>query len=149
MAALCLLCSLPDVNPVSARLCRSFHSLLKFRAPDSHHPLCTCLDPNVMPLNWKTPRPSPPTRTHLPIDAMAHLTLPLLEVLSFAYLINSSLLPDLLPLPPDGVIKSIYSSLKAKARLLILDNWGLNHPPPPYYAFPLSLAPSTTYFNKS
>jgi len=78
MAALQLVFAPPHINPASARLCRSFPSLLKFRAPDSHRSLCTRLDPNVMPLNSKTPHPSPPTRTHLPVDAMAHLTLPLL-----------------------------------------------------------------------
>jgi len=94
-----------------------------------------------MPLNWKTPRPSPPTRTHHPVDALVHHTLPLLGGLSFAPLINSSLLPDLPPLPPDNVMKSAYSSLKAKAGLLMLEAWPLDHPPPPYYTFHLSHAP--------
>jgi len=85
--------------------------------------------------------PSPPTRTYLPVDAMAHLTLPLLGGLSFAPLINSLLLPPLPPLPPDNVMKAAYSSLKAKARLLMLDSWRLDHPPPLYYSFPLSLTP--------
>jgi len=89
MAALPLVCSPPQINHASARLCRSFPSLLKFRAPDSHRSLCTSLDPNVMPLNWKTSRPSPPTRTLLPVDAMAHFTLPLLGNLTVAPLINS------------------------------------------------------------
>jgi len=92
-----------------------------------------------MPLNWKTPRPSPPTRTHLPVDAMAHLTLPLLRGLSFAPLITSALLPDLPSLPPDSLMKAAYSSLKAKPGLLILDARLLDHPPPTYYSFPLSL----------
>jgi len=141
MAALRLVCSPPQINPASARLWRSFPSLLKFRAPDSHRSLCTCLDPNVMPLNWKTPCPSALTRTHLSVDAMAHLSLPLLMGLSFAPLINSSLLPDLPPLPPDNIMKATYSSLKAKARLVILEAWCLEHPPPPYYSFYFLLAP--------
>jgi len=140
-AALWLVCSPPQINPAFARLCRSFPSLLKFRAPDFHRSLCTRLDINVMPLNWKTPRPSPPTRSHLPVDAMAHLTLPLLGSLSFAPLINSSLLPDLPPRPPDNFMKAAYSSLKAKARLLMVEAWRLEHPPPPYYSVCLSLAP--------
>jgi len=141
MAALRLVCYHPQINPASARLCRSFPSLLKFRAPDSHRSLCTRLDLNVMPLNWRTPRPSHPTRTHLPVDAMAHLTLSLLGGLSFAPLINSSLLLDLPPLPPDNVMKAAYSSHKAKAHLLMLDSRRLDHSPPPYYSFPLSLTP--------
>ena len=133
----------PQINPTSASLCGSFPSLLKFCAPDSHRSLCTRLDPNDMTLYWKTPRPAPATRTHLLVVAMAHLTLPLLEGLSFASLINSSLLPDLPPPPPDSVMKAAYSSLKAKARLLILEAWGLEHPPPPYYSFHLWLTPHT------
>ena len=61
--------------------------------------------------------------------------------LAFAPLINSSLLPDLHPLPPDKVMKYACSSLKAKARLLMLEAWRLDNPPPPYYTFHLSLAP--------
>jgi len=94
-----------------------------------------------MPLNWKTPRPSHQTRNHLPVDPMAHLTRPLLGGLWFAPLINSSLSPHLTPLPPESVIKAAYSSLKAKACLLMLDDWRLDHPPPPYYSFLLSLTP--------
>ena len=141
VAALRLVCSPPQINPASARFCRSFPSLLKFRAPDSHRSLCTRLDPYLMPLNWKTPRPSPLTWTHLPVDAMAYLTLPLLGGLSFAPLINSSLLPDLPDLPPDNVLKAAYSSLKGKAHLLMLEAWCLEQPPPPYYSFYLALAP--------
>jgi len=94
-----------------------------------------------MPLNWKTLCPSPPTRTHLPVDAMAHLTLPLLGGLSLAPLMNSSHLLDRPTLPPDNVMKAAYSSLKAKARLLKLDAWRLDYPPPPYYSFHLLLTP--------
>ena len=141
MAALRLVFSSPQINPASASLCTSFPSLLMFRPPDSHQFLCTRLDPNIMPHNWKTPRPSPTTRTHLPLDAMAHLTLPLLVSLSFASLLNSLLLPDLPPLPPDDVMKPSYSSNKAKARLPMLDSWWLSHPPPPYNSFHLAPAP--------
>jgi len=96
-----------------------------------------------MPLNWKTSCPSSLTRTHLPVDAMVHLSLPLLGGLSFAPLINSSLLPDFPPLPPDNVMKAAYFSLKAKARLLMLDARRLDHSPLPYYSFYVSLAPYT------
>jgi len=141
MAALRLLCSPPQINPASTRLSRSFPSLLKFCAPDSHRSLCPHIDPKVKPLNWGALGPSPPTRTHLPEDAMTHLTLPHLGGLSFAPIINSSLFPNLPPLPPDRVMKAAYSSLKAKARLLMLKACRQEHPPPPYYSFYLSLAP--------
>jgi len=141
MVALWLVCSPPQIYPATARLSRSFPSLLKFRIPDSHHPLCTWLDPNVMPLHWKTPRPSTPVRSHLPVDALAHLTHLLLKGLSFAPLINLSLLQDLPPLLPDGVMRATYSSLKTKAHLLMFDSWHMVRPPSPYYTFPLSLTP--------
>jgi len=38
-------------------------------------------------------------------------------------------------------MKAAYSSLKATARLLMLEAWRLEHPPPPCYSFQLSLAP--------
>ena len=101
MAALRLISSPTSINPALARLCRSFPALLKARAPDSHRALCMRLASNVMPLNWKTPLCSPPVRTHLSVDALAHLTLPLLKGLSFAPLINSTLLPHLPALPSD------------------------------------------------
>src|SRR5207302_3196087 len=53
--------------------------------------LCTKLQPNIMPLNWRTTLPRPQVRTHLPIDALAYLTLPLLEGLSCAPLFPAHL----------------------------------------------------------
>ena len=68
-----------------------------------------------MPLNLKTPLRSPPVRTHLLVDALAHLTLPLLEGLSYALLINSTLLPDLPTLPSDEIMTNAYLALKRRA----------------------------------
>ena len=140
MAALRLISSPTSINPASARLCRSFPALLKARAPDSHRALCTRLDPNVMPLNWKTPLRSPPVRTHLPVDALAHLTLPLLEGLTFAPMINSTLLPDLPPLPSDEIMTNAYRALKRRAQTLMMEHW-CSLPLPDYYPFPLRLSP--------
>ena len=141
MAALHLVCSPPSINPASARLCRSYPTLLRARALDSHRSLCTRLPPNVMPLNWRTPRPSPPVRSHLPVDSLAHLTLPLLEGLTFAPMINSLLLPDLPPLPDDATMSAAYRALQRKARSLMLEHWRSFSPVPVYYTFPLSLSP--------
>ena len=140
IAALRLSSSPTSINPVSARLCRSFPALLKARAPDSHQALCTRLDPNVMPLNWKTPLRSPPVRTHLPVDALAHLTLPLLEGLSFAPLINSTLLPDLPALPSNEIMTNAYRALKWRAQTLLLEHWR-SLLLPEYYPYPLHLSP--------
>ena len=139
MAALRLISSPTSINPASARLCRSFPTLLKARAPDSHRALCTRLDPNVMPLNWKTPLRSPPVRTHLPVDALAHLTLPLLEGLSYAPLINSTLLPDHPALPSDEIMTNTYRALRRRAQSLMMEHWR-SLPLPDYYPYPLYLS---------
>src|SRR5207302_5564868 len=82
MAVLRLVCATPSINPAAARLYRSFSSMQRFRVPDSHRSLCTKLQPNVMPLNWRTPLPRPPVRTQLPVDALAHLPLPRIDAIS-------------------------------------------------------------------
>ena len=141
MAALRLVCSPPSINPASARLCRTFLTLLRSRASDSYRSLCTQLPSNVMPLNWKTPRPTSRVRSHLPVDSLAHLTLPLLEGLTFAPLINSLLLPDLPTLPDDATMLAAYRALQRKARSLMIEHWRSFSPVPVYYTFPLSLSP--------
>ena len=140
MAALRLVSSPTSINPASARLYRSFPVLLKARALDSHRSLCTCLAPNVMPLNWRTPLRSPPVRTHLPMDTLAHLTIPLLKVLSYAPLINSTILPNLPSLPSDEVMTNAYRAQKRRAQTLMMDHWR-SLPLPSYYPYPLRLLP--------
>ena len=76
-----------------------------------------------MPLNWKTALHSPPVRTHLPVDALAHLTLPLLEGLSYAPLINSTLLPDLPALPSDEIMTNAYRALRRRGQTLMMEPW--------------------------
>ena len=79
-------------------------------------------------------------RTHLPVDALAHLTLPLLEGLSYAPLINSTLLPDLPALPSDEIMTNAYRALKRRAQSLMLEHWR-SLPLPDYYPYPLHLSP--------
>ena len=140
MAALRLISSLRSINPALACLCRSFPARLKARAPDSHRAMCTRLAPNVMPLNWNTPLCSPSVLTHLPVDALAHLTLPLLEGLSFAPLINSTLLPDLPALPSDDITNNAYRALKRQAQTLMMEHLR-SLPLLDYYPYPLCLLP--------
>ena len=123
MAALRLVCSPPSNNPASARLCRTFPTLLRTRASDSYRSLSTRLPPNVMPLNWKTPRPTSRVKSHVPVDSLAHLTHPLLEGLTFAPMINSLLLLDLPPLPDDATMSAAYRALQRKARSLMIEHW--------------------------
>ena len=141
MAARRLVCSPPSINQALARLGRSFPTLLEARALDSYRSLCTHLPPNVTPLNWRTPRPSPPVWSHLPVDSQAHLTLTLPERLTFALMINSLLLPELLPLLDDATMSAARRALQRKARSLMIHHWRSFSPAPAYYTFPLSLSP--------
>jgi len=141
MAALRLVCAAPTINPAAGRLCPSFPSLLKYRAPDSHRALCTRLPPNVMPLSWKTNRPPSKVRSHLPVDELTNLARPILGSLSFAPLANATLFPEQASLPPHDTMTNAYKALKGRTRLLLLEEWRRLAPPPLYYTFPLSLTP--------
>jgi len=77
LAALRVACTPPNANPASARLPQSCPSLSSFRAQDSSRHLTRGLSPVYLPLDWRTKIPAPPLRKHLPIDTLAHLTLPL------------------------------------------------------------------------
>ena len=94
-----------------------------------------------MPLNWKTPRPTSRVRSHLPVDSLAQLTLPLLEGLTLAPMINSLLLSDIPPLSDDATMSAAYHALQRKARSLMLEHWRSFSLVPAYYTFPLSLSP--------
>jgi len=77
LTALRVACAPPNANPASARLPQSFPSRSSFRAQDSSRHLTIGLSSVYLPLNWRTEVPSPPIRKHLPVDALAHLTLPI------------------------------------------------------------------------
>ena len=140
MATLRLPSSLTSINSASALLCRSFPSLRKARALHSHRPLCTPLAPNVMPLKWKTPLRSPPVLTNLPVDALAHHNIPLLKHLSYAPLINSTLLRNLPSRPREEVLTNAYCALKRRVPTLMIDHWH-SLPLLSYYPYPLRLSP--------
>jgi len=82
LAALRISCASPNANPASARLQRSFPSISSFRAQDASRHLTIGLSSVYLPLSWRTEVPSQPIRKHLPVDALAHLTLPLQEGLT-------------------------------------------------------------------
>ena len=100
LAALRVVFSPPSVNPPTARLHPSFSSLLTSRAPDSSRALTKGLTSVYLPRHWRTPRPVPPIRNHLPIDAVAHRTLPFTTGLSKMPMINSHLVSPAPALPP-------------------------------------------------
>jgi hypothetical protein len=137
MAALRMACSPPEINPAAARLPSSFPSASATRAPDSNRALSTGLKGNAYPLLWKTPRPSPAVRSHLPIDGIAH---------SIARIAAKGTLPGLNRHLVPGAINNLsssqqYSLLKSATRSLLSQDWALQAPPPPYYPYPPPEAP--------
>jgi len=141
MAALRRVCAPPTINPATGCLCPSFPSLLKHRVPDSHRGLCTRHARNVMPLSWKTNRPPSKVRSHLPVDELANLALPILGSLAFAPLANAALFPEQATLPPHDTMMNAYKALQGRTRLLLLEEWRRMAPPPSYNTIPLSLTP--------
>ena len=121
MAALRLVCAAPPQNPAAARLSPDFPSLITYRAPDSHRSLCTRLPPNSMPRSWRPQRPLCKVRSHLPVDQLANIALPLLGTLSRAPIANAHLLPDISHLPPPDTIKAAYRALQGRAKSLLLE----------------------------
>src|SRR5437868_4324104 len=82
-----------------------------------------------MALKWCTPVPGPPAWTHLPVDALVHLTLPLLEGLSYAPLFLAHPLPSKEGLPPIDMMTATYGGPKGRSRCLLLENWKCLVPP--------------------
>ena len=141
MATLRLACAAPTQNPAAARLGPDFLSLISYRAPDSYRSLCTHLPPNVMPLSWHTQRPPSKVWSHLPVDQLANIALPLFGPLSLAPLANPHLLPDSSRLPPADTMRVAYRPLRGRAKALLQQDWKKMAPAPPYYTYPLSLVP--------
>ena len=120
LAALRIACAPPTHNPATSRLPSSFPSLSSFRALDSSRHLTKGLSSYYLPLNWRTPVPSPPMRKHIPIDALAHLTIPLSEVLSRFPLVLKIPPPPGENIPPPLLMARTYKALKVRSRLLML-----------------------------
>jgi len=130
LAALRVVCSPLEVNPVTARLHHSFPSLSGYRAPDSSRALNRGLSSVYLPLHWKKPRPVPPIRNHLPVDAVAHRTIPFTLGLSKMPMINSHLAGAATPLPPQSLMDNTYSALKKRIREAPLAEWASLFPAP-------------------
>ena len=141
LAALRIACALPTQNPAAARLPASFPSLSVFRAQDSSRHLTKGLSSVYLPLDWRSKVPSPPIRKHLPIDAMAHLIIPLMEGLSRLLLVLHAPPPPGSDIPPPQLMLRTYHALKKRARDALLVDWGTLHPAPPYYPYQPQLTP--------
>jgi len=141
LAARRVACAPLYANPASARLPQSFPSLSSFRAQDSSRHLTVGLSSVYLPLSWRTKTPSPATRKHPPVDALAHLTLPLQEGLTRLPLILHAPPPPGANIPPSDLMKKTYQALRTRARNMLLQDWVSDAPTPPYYDFPPSLTP--------
>ena len=82
LAALRIAGTPPTHNSAAAWLPDSFPSMSSFRALDSSRQLTKGLSSYYLPLDWRTPVPSPPMRKQFPIDALAHHTIPMSDSLS-------------------------------------------------------------------
>ena len=135
LAALRIACALPTDNPAAARLPTSFPSLSTFSALDSLRHLMRGLSSYYFPLDWQTPVPSPPMRKHLPIDSLAHPTIPLSEALSRFPLVLAVPPPAGDNIPPPLLMMRTYKALKNRSRLQMLAEWDSHHPSPNYYTY--------------
>jgi len=138
MATLRLVCAPPSINLVAAHHSRTFPSLLRYRAPDSHRDLHTRLHPNSIPLSWMTDRPKSQVSSHLPMDEPANIAPPLLGNLFFAPLSTASLLPKDTSLPSHDTMIAAFQALRGRTRSLLVSQLALLVSPPIYYTFPLS-----------
>jgi len=86
-----------------------------------------------LPLHWKTPRPVPPLRNHLPIDPVAQKTIPFTHGLCRMPMINSHLISSARSALPRSLMDNTYSALKKRVREALLAEWPGLLPTPGYY----------------
>ena len=141
LAALPIACTPPTHNPAAARLPSSFSSFSAFRALDSSRHLTSGLSSYYLPRNWRTPVPSPPMPKHLPIDALAHLTIPVSDGLCRVPLVLKVPPPPGENFPLPLLMARTYKALRVRSQLLMLDERDSLHPTPDYYTYPRRLEP--------
>jgi len=141
LAALRIVSSPPSVNPATARLHPSFPSLSVHRAPDSSRAITRGLSSGYLPLHWRTPRPTPPIRNHVPVDAVAHRTIRFTLGVSRMPMINSHLVCPTPILPSQSLMDNTYSALKKRIRETLLTEWATLFPTPGYYLHPPTTSP--------
>jgi len=132
LAALRVVCSPPEMNPATAHHA-SFPSLSAYREHDSSRALTRGHLSVYLPLHWKTPRPVPPLRNHLPIDAVAPKTIALTHGLSKMPMINTHLVSSAPTILPRSLMDNTYSALKKRVREALLAAWPGLLPTPGYY----------------
>ena len=141
LAALWIACAPPTHSPAAARLPASFPSMSTFKAVDSSRYLTKGLSSYYPPLNWRTPIPSPPMRKQLPIDALAHLTIPLSDGLSCFPLVLKIPPPAGENIPPPLLMARTYKALKVRPPTPHADRVELPPPPRDNYTYSWRLDP--------
>ena len=141
LATLRIACAPLNANPASARLKHAFPSLSSFRAQNTYRHLTVGLSSVYLPLSWRTNVPSPPIRKHLPVDALAHLTLPLQEGLTRLPPILYAPPPPGTNIPPADLMRRTYQALRTHARNMLIQEWSTNDPAHRYYEYPPCLSP--------
>ena len=87
------------------------------------------------------PRPVPPIRNHLPVDTVAHRTIPFTQGQSRTPMINPPLVCLTPTLAPQSLMDNTYSALKKRIRETLLAVWASIFPTPGYYLHPPTLSP--------
>ena len=141
LAALRIACAPPTHNLAAARQPPSFPSLSVFRAQDSSRHLTRGLSSVYLPLDWQSAAPKPPIREHLPIDAMAHLVIPLIGGLSRLPLVLRAPPPPGTDIPPPQLMLRTYRARKGRTRDALLEDWRTLHPTTDYYPYAPRLTP--------
>jgi len=140
LCALRIICAPPYANQASARLPQSFPSLSAFRAQGASSHLIIGLSSVYLPLSWCTRVPSPPIRKHLPVDTLAHLTLPLQKGLRYLPLFLHAPPPAGTNIHPTELMRRTCEALWARGTNMLLQDWATHDPTPPYYEYPPSLS---------
>jgi len=140
LAGLRVICSPPEINPVSAKHPASLQTPSRRRHSPDHRILSRGNPGARLPLPWLRARPPAKNRTHLPLDALGHSMLCLLGPDGRAPLPVTSqhLLAELYPAPPPG---RSYPQLKLRCKALLMVEWERVAPDPTRYAYRPSLKP--------
>jgi len=85
--------------------------------------------------------PCPPLRQHLPINALAHLTLLFPNGLSRLPLIVHAPLPAGTDIPPTALMRPPFVALWKRAKAILLEEWKTHHPTLPHYTYHRSFSP--------
>ena len=134
-------CSHPSINPASTWLPTSFHTTSPSRASDSLRPLLSGLRGSYIPLPWNQEWKKTITRTHLPLNALCHLLLPVVSQVPTFPIAQPHLLPASETTPGSPRLRHFYSAVKFRARAHLRSDWQASEPPPLYYCYPLTTIP--------